>query len=132
MQGRQGAGAARRPRTIARRGRCAVARALSRALALAVLAVVAGCGQKGPLVRRDAQPGAAVTLRGPAGTAAPVIPAGPPAAATAEAAGATPGATVAPAAGHAPDTAPAADGASTSDAAAAKPRRDEPDAPRTP
>ena len=72
MPGRQGGGAARLSRTAARRGRCGAARA-----GALVLAALAGCGQKGPLVRRDAQPGSAVTIRGPAADAAPAANAAP-------------------------------------------------------
>ena len=66
------------PGRAARRGRGEAAAAL--ALALAVPGLLAGCGQKGPLVRRDAKASTAVTRREPAGAAAPAAP--PAAAAT--------------------------------------------------
>jgi predicted small lipoprotein YifL len=53
-------------------------RALAGAVALAVFAGAAGCGQKGPLVRRNAKPGATVTTSAPASATSTAPAAGAP------------------------------------------------------
>ena len=47
--------------------------------ALVVLALLAGCGQKGPLVRRSRATAAVVIRTPPTGAATPATPATPPA-----------------------------------------------------
>jgi predicted small lipoprotein YifL len=65
-------------------------RRFSRALAALGLALLAGCGQKGPLVRPGTGTGTPVVIRGPGGTATAPTSAAPPVPGTAPEAPRTP------------------------------------------